>query len=228
MPKEVTLRAPTRRTRPTFNARPVCAAGRADRSLSGPYATHYTAVASYCYITRQAGEDRFGPVPDGFLAKADLIASGRFHPVQRYPVELRDGPLLWQEADAAAAVRSPIEVAATHIVASLPPEADVQGWLRLIKRYCLDAFVERGMVVDWAVHAKADEQGRWRTLPHVHLLATTRFFRRNQRHGERHRAWLANAAQIAEAEAIWLRLSGLPPLMPAALIPSAQAAAITA
>ena len=91
------------RMRPPFNARPVCAAGRESRSTEGPYSTHYTATASYLYINRLSGSDRFGAVPDSYLMRGDLIASGRCHP-QKLPPRLRSGDTLWREADDAAAL----------------------------------------------------------------------------------------------------------------------------
>ncbi len=108
------------RPRPPFNARPVCAAGRESRSAEGPFATHYTATASWLYINRISGSDRFGKVPDGYVERGDLLAAGRCHPL-KIPPQLRSGDALWREADAAASLEGPRGIAATHIVADLPP-----------------------------------------------------------------------------------------------------------
>jgi len=40
-------------------------------------ATHRTAMCNYLYITRQNGEDEFGPTPDFAARRADLVAVGR-------------------------------------------------------------------------------------------------------------------------------------------------------
>lgn len=196
--------------RPPFNARPVSSGGRADRSASGPFATHYSATASYLYINRLSGFDRFGKVPDDYIGRGDLIAAGRCHPQQKMPAELKEGDRIWREADAAAADEAPAAVSATHIVADLP-EGSPESWRRLVERFCYRHLVERGMVLDWAIHAKADDQGGWSTRPHVHLLCTARFWRPNARRGDRQRQWLANAAQIREVEEAWLELLGLVP-----------------
>lgn len=215
----LTLAARDGQVRPTrprlpFNARPVSAAGRADRSASGPFAKHYTATASWLYINRVAGEDRFGKVPDSYLLKNDLISTGMCHPQQKMPAELKDGDRIWREADAAAALEGPQAVAATHIVADLPPDGTPERWRWLVERYCYKTLVETGMVVSWAVHAKAALEGGWAVPPHVHLLCTARFWRANPRKGDRQKQWLANAAQIRVAEEAWLELIGLTPAAP--------------
>lgn len=194
-----------------FNLRPVCAAGRNDRSASGPYATHYTATASWLYMTRQPGSDRFGPVPDAYLAKDDLLDTGRFHPEQRMPPTLKHGPTLWIDADQAAEEGGPEEVSAIHMVASLPLNIEPDRWRKLVRRFSVDHLVSLGMIVDFAVHAKKSEDGGWTVRPHVHLLATARFWRANGRRGDRQRAWLCSKDQIRAAEDAWLALTSQQP-----------------
>lgn len=191
------------RPRPPFNARPVCAAGRESRSTEGPYSTHYTATASYFYINRIAGSDRFGPVPDAYLLRSDLVAAGRCHP-QKMPPRLRSGDTLWREADAAAAIEGPRAITATHIVADLPSDADPARWAWLVEQYAYRHLVDKGMIVDWAIHHS--KGGNSPGLPHVHLLATARFWRPVGRFGSRHWQWLANADQIRTAEDDWFRV----------------------
>ena len=215
MPEVITMPRATRdgqrgAVRPPFNARPVSAGGRADRSASGPFSTHHSATASYLYINRLSGSDRFGKVPDDYIGRGDLIAARRCHPQQKMPVDLKDGDRIWREADEAAALEAPAAVSATHIVADLLA-GDAESWRRTVERFCYRHLVERGMVVDWAIHAKADADGGWATRPHVHLLCTARFWRPNARRGHRQRQWLANAAQIREVEEAWLELLGLIP-----------------
>lgn len=201
------------RPRPPFNARPVCAAGRESRSTEGPYSTHYTSTASYLYINRLSGSDRFGKVPDGYVDRGDLFANGRCHPQQKMPPHLRHGDALWRDADEAAALEGPQAVSATHIVVDLPPEADPARWTWLVEAYAYRHLVDKGMIVDWAVHAKRDAAGGWSGTPHAHLLATARFWRPNGRAGGRQWQWLANAEQTRTAEDAWLRMIGLrPPL----------------
>lgn len=205
------------RPRLPFNARPVSAGGRADRSATGPFATHYTAVASFLYINRQPGEDRFGKLPDHYMDRGDLVATGICHP-QKMPAELKDGYRLWREADAATADEGPQAIAATHIVADLPPGDTPERWRRLVERYCYRALVELGMIASWAIHARSAPDGGWATPPHVHILCTARCWRPTPRKGDRQRQWLANAQQIRAAEELWLEMIGLRPAAAATVI----------
>lgn len=200
------------RPRPPFNARPVCAAGRESRSTQGPYATHYTATASWLYINRLSGSDQFGPVPDSYVERGDLTASGRCHP-QKLPPRLRSGDTLWREADSAAALEGPRAVSATHIVADLPPDADPDRWAWLVEQYCYRHLVDKGMIIDWAIHVPKAVDGKSPSPPHVHLLATARFWRATGRLGSRQWQWLANADQIRTAEDDWSRLIGMRPAL---------------
>ncbi len=202
------------RPRPPFNARPVCAAGRESRSTEGPYATHYTATASWLYINRIAGSDRFGAVPDGYVHRGDLVASGRCHP-QKLPPRLRSGDPLWREADDAAALEGPRAVSATHIVADLPQDADPERWAWLVEQYAYRHLVDKGMIVDWSIHQRQGSGDTPPEIPHVHLLATSRFWRSVGRFGTRHWQWLANADQIRTAEDDWFRVLGSRPAIAA-------------
>lgn len=202
------------RPRPPFNARPVCAAGRESRSSEGPYATHYTSTASYLYMHRLSGSDRFGPVPDGYVMRDDLIASGRCHP-QKLPPRLRSGDTLWREADDAAALEGPRAISATHIVADLPRDADTARSIWLVERYAYAHLVDKGMVVDWVIHAPKASADTPAAPVHVHLLATARFWRPTGRFGSRQWQWLANADQIRTAEDDWFRVAGLRPAIAA-------------
>ncbi len=198
------------RPRPPFNARPVCAAGRETRSTKGPYSTHYTATASYFYINRLSGSDRFGKVPDAYVDRGDLLAAGRCHP-QKLPPHLKSGDALWREADEAAALEGPQAVAATHIVADLPADADPARWTWLVEHFAYRHLVDKGMIVDWAIHNRQNADGVRLGTPHVHFLTTARFWRPNGRRGARHWQWLANADQIRSVEVAWLQLIGLRP-----------------
>jgi len=214
LPREREAGRSVLRPRPPFNARPVCAAGRESRSTEGPYATHYTATASWLYINRIAGSDRFGAVPDGYVHRGDLVAAGRCHP-QKLPPRLRSEDTLWREADDAAALEGPRAVSATHIVADLPRDADPARWAWLVEQYCYRHLVDKGMIVDWAIHYRQASGDTPPGVPHVHLLATSRFWRPVGRFGARHWQWLANADQIRTAEDDWFRVLGMRPAIAA-------------
>ena len=194
---------------PPFRASPIMPPDPTDPRRELLRKTHRTAKASWLYINRMEGEDCFGPLPAAsYMSKAgDLVASGRRHPLQHFPPPFRSGPRIWDEADAAAAV-DPAAAAGVHIVASLPGMAPGE-WPRLVERFTDETLVVRGMVIDWAIHAKRGDGGGWETHPHVHMIVTARRYRPDMRKGQRQKTWLYNSSQIDRAEDAWLAMTGL-------------------
>ncbi len=172
--------------------------------------TYKSAVANYLYMMRQEGSDLFGSVPNGYMAKADdLIFTGRRHPLKIAP-DLTAGHKLWNEADIASS-RNPAQAAAMHVILTLPP-VPREEWLPLVETFIDDNLVARGMVIDFALHAKPDSDGGWEVHPHAHLLITTRRWRSDQRKGQRMRPWLYSKAQLHALESAWLVRTGLAPV----------------
>jgi MobA/MobL family len=194
-------------TRP-FVVRYVAAVSAADGKPR--YAAHRTAVASYCYIMRESGHDRFGSTPAAWLAKRpDLVATGRRISKTRVPERLRDGIALWQEADATVAKLGPDDIVAAHIVASLPEEYEPDAWHDPIVEWIDSQFVYKGMVADFAVHALRNDEGSWKIRPHIHMLVTLRCWRDDQYRGRRQRTWLVTKEHERQLEDAWAKLTGL-------------------
>ena len=194
-----------------FKAAPVMHPDPSDPRREEARKTHKTAVASWLYMNRLPGADLFGQLPPAYLAKADdLVATGRRHPVQNVPVPLREGPQIWQEADAATA-RDLGHAAGVHVILTMP-DVPRHEWQPLLETFIDEHLVQLGIITDWALHAKADVSGRgWDTRPHAHLLCTTRRWKNDQRKGQRMRCWLYSKAQIDALEAAWLAATGLGP-----------------
>jgi hypothetical protein len=172
--------------------------------------THYTAAATWLYINRIEGSDCLGVLPPAYMAKADdLVATGRRHPIQNLALKYKSGRAIWDEADAATTA-DPDHAAALHIIGTLQNGTPAE-WQRTVERYLDDHFSKLGMVVDWAIHARRDDEGDWAPPPHFHGLVTARRFRDDQRKGQRQRTWLYTKAQIDMAEDAWLAATGLPP-----------------
>ena len=203
-------------TRP-FVARPVIDRVGLSGGTQPQLGTHRTAVASYLYIQREAGADRIGELPKAYLAKRpDLVDRGRVYPRHTSP-SLREGRMLWDEADSASLRHDLAEASASHIVASLPLSMTSPEWRELVTKWALETLVAQGMIVDWCVHALIDPgTGRWAVKPHLHALATARDFKPGLRRGRRQYAWLKSARQVQAVEDSWLRLSGLQPSLIAA------------
>jgi hypothetical protein len=156
--KARSLRALDLPERTPFKAAPIMPPCADDPDREAKRKTHRTAVATWLYINRVAGNDRFGPLPSAYLDKADdLVASGRRHPIGKFPPHFRHGQQIWDEADVAAAA-DPAHAAGVHIIGTLP-EGDPTSWRRLVERYGDDHFVTQGMVIDWAIHFKRNDDG---------------------------------------------------------------------
>ena len=57
---------------------------------------------------------------------------------------------------------------ARRIVLALPKELDREAQIEMLRRYCREQFVSRGMCVDFALHDKGDGN------PHAHIMLTMR------------------------------------------------------
>ncbi len=179
-----------------FNCRPIVA----DHKLR---ATHRTAYASYCYIRREPDTDQYGPMPQEWATRGDLVAVGRVHPAQT-PSWARTGPRIWKEADASITAHTAAEAAAFHIVLSLPASEDAERWQYLIETFCAERLADFGMIADWAIHHNPDE-----VAPHAHLLVTARYWRTDRTPGRLHPRWLKGEKAVRAAELAWIELAGL-------------------
>ena len=82
------------------------------------------------------------------------------------PEKYRDRAALWNAVDASETKAT--AQTARRIIMALPKELTQEQNIELIRNYCQTSFVDRGMIVDFAVHD--DEEGN----PHAHVLLTMR------------------------------------------------------
>lgn len=166
--------------------------------------TFWSATSNALYIRRETGDDLFGPTPD-FAAKLigcpDLVAHGRRGPIGCDSDDVAD-LALWRAADEAAVSDRPSAPVAWHAIGWLPTAMDEAGWLELVLQFLDERFVVNGMVADWAIHALADGEGGWIKKPHLHAIATARFWK-GPRIGQPQAAWLATAKSRSALEAVW-------------------------
>lgn len=182
-----------------FNLRPVVA----ESTLR---VTHRTAYASYCYIRRKPDTDIYGPMPEEWATRGDLVATGRIHPAQT-PAWARSGPKIWKDADASVFPHRLNEATALHIVLTLPPTEEASVWEYLIETFGSEQIAGHGMIADWAIHNKPSD-----IAPHAHLLVTARSWRTDRNPGQQHPRWFASAAAVRAAERAWIDISGLRPV----------------
>ena len=151
-----------------FTIRPVILTASVEKR-----ATFFTATCNYLYLIRaQAGEDVHGATPD-FSDRNDLAVLGRAAPL-RANCEAYHGQRLWQAADRNALDNRANEPVAWHAVGSLPIGLHMSDWRQIIDAFLEDRFARQGMIVDWAIHSRAETAEQAGVLPHIHMLITAR------------------------------------------------------
>jgi hypothetical protein len=167
--------------------------------------TFWSAVANAHYIVREDGEDIYGATP-GFAAKLrdcpDLVDRGRRGPIG-CDADGIAGPDLWRAADRAAQVDRPSAPVAFHAIGWLPTDCNSARWKEMVLEFLDTQIVANGMVVDWAIHALADGDGGWIKRPHVHLVITARFWRKERRQGQPQAAWFPSAKRRTAVGEMW-------------------------
>jgi hypothetical protein len=173
--------------------------------------THRTAQCNFLYIMRQNGIDEFGPTPDFAARSGDLVDHGRLAPIRA----IRSQPVgveLWKAADDQSRASRPELATAMHAVGSLPLDGNPISWRNHVVALCEDQFVRGGMIVDWAIHALADDKGGFAVSPHAHFLLTSRTFDRRRAAGRWQPAWYTRSEHVRDLKAAWYKETGLHPI----------------
>ena len=122
-------------------------------------------MASAAYI---AGEkiknERDGQTHD-YRGKHEVVHKEIMLP-SNAPPEYRNRAKLWNAAEAAEKRKN--SQTARSINAALPRELSREDQIDLVRHFCDQCFVSKGMCCDFAIHDKGDGN------PHVHILLTTR------------------------------------------------------
>lgn len=64
---------------------------------------------------------------------------------------------------------------AIEVMIALPRELKKETQIKLVREFCQQTFVKNGQVADWSIHLPDEKQQN----PHVHILLTTRPFKKN-------------------------------------------------
>ena len=91
----------------------------------------------------------------------------------RAPPEFADRKKLWNSAENIETQKN--AQLARRIIAALPIEVPREQYVQLVRDYCQEQFVSKGMVADFAIHEPHDGSPN----PHVHILLTLRGFDEN-------------------------------------------------
>ena len=76
---------------------------------------------------------------------------------------------------------------ARRIVLAFPVEVPKEQYLSMIKEFCQEQFVSKGMIADFAIHDKGDGN------PHAHILLTLRAM-------DEHGKWLPKARKVYDLD----------------------------
>ena len=82
------------------------------------------------------------------------------------PPKFKNRSILWNSVEKSETRKN--SQTARHIDAALPVEISRSEQIDLVRHFCQQCFVSKGMCVDFAIHDKGDGN------PHVHILLTTR------------------------------------------------------
>ncbi len=125
-----------------------------------------SAVAGAAY---QSGERLFseydGKTKNYRYKSAEVVAKGILLP-SNAPQEYSDRQMLWNAVEQIEGQWN--SQLSRGIIAALPIELPREEYEALIRDYCQEQFVSRGMIADFAIHDKGDGN------PHVHIMLTMR------------------------------------------------------
>lgn len=137
--------------------------------------TFWSAEANARYIVRASGSDIFGQTPNWSAKRANLGEHGRRAPLGKNGV-IPSGFELWRAADEAARHERGDAPVAWHMIGWLDQDRSEIDWRFKVTGFIDRYLIAQGMTADWAIHRQTDGQGRWITKPHVHIVATARFY----------------------------------------------------
>ena len=124
-----------------------------------------SAVAKAAYISGEKIKNSYDGVTHDYRKKKEIVHKEILLP-SNAPPEFVKRAVLWNAVEQSEKRNN--SQTAKHIDAALPVEISREEQIDLVRNFCLQCFVSRGMCADFAIHDKGDGN------PHVHILLTTR------------------------------------------------------
>lgn len=151
-----------------------------------------SAVAKAAYISGEKIKNHYDGKVHNYRRKNEVVHKEILLP-SHAPPKFRERSALWNTVELAETRKN--SQTAKHIDAALPVEISRDEQIDLVRNFCRQCFVSKGMCVDFAIHDKGDGN------PHVHILITTR---RVDRDGFtlKDRSW-NNKALLLEWRKLW-------------------------
>lgn len=143
-----------------------------------------SAVASAAY---QSGERLFSEYDQNqkyYSHKSEIVHKEILLP-SHAPPEYADRNILWNAAEAAEKQWN--SQLARRFVLAIPRELPPEQYADLLRDYCREFFVSKGMIADFAIHDKGDGN------PHAHILLTMRAMDQNGK-------WLPKSRKVYDLD----------------------------
>lgn len=126
-----------------------------------------SAVAGAAY---QSGEDLYSEYDQSWknyrLTKASEVFHKEIFLPPNAPPKYADRNTLWNSVEAKE-VQWNAQLA-RRVVMAIPKEVPEEQHIEMVREYCMEQFVSKGMIADFAIHNKGDGN------PHAHILLTLR------------------------------------------------------
>ena len=140
-----------------------------------------SAVAGAAYMAAEKLFSEYDQRTKNFCYKEkEIVAKGILLPPNA-PREYTDRQTLWNAVEASEKQWN--GQLARGIIMALPRELPADQYESLVREYCLEQFVSRGMIADYAIHDKGDGN------PHAHVMLTMRAM-------DEHGKWLPKARRV--------------------------------
>lgn len=125
-----------------------------------------SAVAGAAYMSAEKLFSEYDQRTKNFCYKEkEIVAKGILLPPNA-PREYSDRQTLWNAVEASEKQWN--AQLARGIIMALPRELPTEQYEALVREYCMEQFVSRGMIADYAIHDKGDGN------PHAHVMLTMR------------------------------------------------------
>ena len=154
-----------------------------------------SAVAAAAY---QSGSRLFSEYDQrwkDYTNKREVVCEGILLP-EHAPPEYKDRQVLWNAVEAVE--KNWNSQLARKFRMALPREVPSDQYPEMVRRYCTEQFVSRGMICDYAIHDKGDGN------PHVHIQLTMRSLDADGNHLMR----TANGCPRPQKYLCWMRTAG--------------------
>ena len=140
-----------------------------------------SAVAGAAYMSAEKLFSEYDQRTKNFCYKeTEIVAKGILLPPNA-PQEYTDRQTLWNAVEASEKQWN--AQLARGIIMALPRELPADQYEALVREYCMEQFVSRGMIADYAIHDKDDGN------PHVHVMLTMRAL-------DEHGKWLPKGKRV--------------------------------